>query len=169
MKKRSRNIYIVIFVTFLIMLLFEIDMGVYDKNIYKVESKQIEIFTLHNIKSISTNQLGNLTCNVGALKDTKDVYIVSCYRKSSFYPLYRTIDIKFIKKIKNGEYSGALLYDQAAYYSILVNGDKLTYTKHKYDYSYYSNKFLKTSIVYFLLLVIVIYRNKTGGRNEEKK
>jgi len=168
MKNRRKIIYIAILISFIIVILFKIDMGIYDKNINKVESKQIEIFTLHNIEVASTIKLGNLTCYEGSSKDVKDIYFVSCYRKSAFYPLYRTIDIKIIQKLGNGEYNGVLLYDQTSYYSISVSGDKFTSATHEYDFIYYASMFLWTSIVYLLWFSITIYRNKkTGEKNEE--
>ena len=171
MKNRRKIINLAILISFIIVILFKIDMGIYDKNINKVESKQIEIFTLHNIEVVSTIQLGNLTCYEGSSKNVKDVYFVSCYRKSAFYPLYRTIDIKIIQKLGNGEYSGVLLYDQTAYYSISVSGDKFTSAIHEYDLIYYASMFLWTSILYLLWFSITIYRiyrNKNiGEKNEE--
>lgn len=160
MKNRRVIIYFVVLISFILVIFFQIDMGIYDKNIYKVESKQIKIFTLHNIKTISTKKLGNLTCYEGASKETEDVFFVSCYRKSLFYPLYRTIDIKVIQKRSDGESGSILLSEQSAYYGISVIGDKLIYTIQEHDFSYYLSKFLWTTLGYLLGFVMAKYRYK---------
>ena len=143
-------------------------MGIYEKNIYKIEAKQIEIFTLHDIEFVSTIKSGNLTCNEGSSKFMKDVFFVSCYRKSAFYPLYRTIDIKIIQRLDNGYFDSILVNDQTSYYSISVTGDKFTTVTLKKEGSYYFDIFLSGSIVPLLWLIVSIYRKRnTGEKNEE--
>ena len=168
MKKKKNNIYISIILIFIIVTLYNFDIGIYDKSIYKVETKQYEFLTLHNIKYISTIKIGNLKCYEGTAINVNDVYYVSCYRKSSFYPLYRTIDIKIIQRLNNGDFDSILVNDQTAYYSISVTGDKFTTVTLKKEGSYYFDIFLSGSIVPLLWLIVSIYRKRnTGEKNEE--
>lgn len=166
MKKKRYNIYIAILFSLLISTLYIFDMGIYEKNIYKIEAKQIEIFTLHNIEFVSTLKSGNLTCNEGSSKFIKDVFFVSCYRKSAFYPLYRTIDIKVIQRLNNGDFNSILVNDQTAYYSISVTDGKFTAVTLKNEVGYYFNIFQSTILTYFLWLIATIYRNKNIAEND---
>jgi len=166
MKKKEKNIYIAILFSFLISTLYIFDMGIYEKNIYKVEAKQIEIFTLHDIEFVSTIKLGNLTCNEGSSKFIKDVFFVSCYRKSAFYPLYRTIDIKIIQRFNNGDFNSILVNDQTAFYSISVTGDKFTTVTLKNEAGYYFSIFQFALFANLLWLITTIYRNKNIGEND---
>jgi len=166
MKKKKNNIYIAILFSFLISTLYNFDMGIYEKNIYKIEAKQIEIFTLHDIEFVSTIKSGNLTCNEGSSKFMKDVFFVSCYRKSAFYPLYRTIDIKVIQRFTNGDFNSILVNDQTAYYSISVTDGKFTSVTLKNEASYYFNIFQFALFANFLWLITTIYRNRNIGEND---
>ena len=141
-------------------------MGIYEKNIYKIEAKQNEFLTLHNIKYISTIKIGNLKCYEGTAINVNDVYYVSCYRKSSFYPLYRTIDIKIIQRLNNGDFESILVNDQTAHYIISVTDGKFTTVTLKNEGSYYFDILLSGSLVPLLWLIAAIYKNKNEGEKD---
>ena|GEM_PF-2566931 len=166
MKKKKNNIYIAILFSLLISTLYIFDMGIYEKNIYKIEAKQNEFLTLHNIKYISTIKIGNLKCYEGTAINVNDVYYVSCYRKSSFYPLYRTIDIKIIQRLNNGDFESILVNDQTAHYIISVTDGKFTTVTLKNEGSYYFDILLSGSLVPLLWLIAAIYKNKNEGEKD---
>jgi len=165
-KKKKNNIYIAILFSLLISTLYIFDMGIYEKNIYKIEAKQNEFLTLHNIKYISTIKIGNLKCYEGTAINVNDVYYVSCYRKSSFYPLYRTIDIKIIQRLNNGDFESILVNDQTAHYIISVTDGKFTTVTLKNEGSYYFDILLSGSLVPLLWLIAAIYKNKNEGEKD---